>query len=72
VKSFAPANKSNTEDDDSLVQYRGMVGDDEDDEVERSVIVKDKGSKRGPSHCVRISLVHVSIIALRDKFSHLP
>ena len=43
MKSIAPATK--TDDDDSLTQYGGMVGDDEDDEVERSVIVKDKGSK---------------------------
>jgi len=45
AKPIAPANKSNKEDDDSLVQYGGMVGDDEDDEVERLVIVKDKGLK---------------------------
>ena len=37
-----------------------MVGDDEDDEVEQSVVVKEKGSKRGPSHYVCTSLVHVS------------
>ena len=36
-----------------------MVADDEDDEVERKVIVNDKGSKRGPSNYVRItSQVH--------------
>ncbi|KAF8799804.1 hypothetical protein BYT27DRAFT_7221912 [Phlegmacium glaucopus] len=54
AKSIAPANKSNTEDDDSLVQFGGMVGDDEDDEVERSVVVNDKGSKRGPSHYIEV------------------
>ena len=69
MKSIAPATK--TDDDDSLTQYGGMVGDDEDDEVERSVIVKDKGSKRGPSQYVRISLVHVSN-KLIDEFSHPP
>ena len=37
-----------------------MVGDDEDDEVERSAVVKDKKSKQGPSDYVRISLVPVS------------
>ena len=37
-----------------------MVGDDEDDEVERSAVVKEKKSKQGPtrpSDYVRISLV---------------
>ena len=37
-----------------------MVGDDEDDEVERSAVVKDKKLKQGPSDYVRISLVPVS------------
>ena len=37
-----------------------MIGDDEDDEVERSVVVVDKKSKRGPSDYVRISLVPLS------------
>ncbi|KIM49896.1 hypothetical protein M413DRAFT_43621, partial [Hebeloma cylindrosporum] len=50
AKSITPAIKSNTEDGDSLVQYGGMVGDDEDDAVERAVVVKGKGSKQGPSH----------------------
>ena len=58
------------EDDDSLVQYGGMVGDDEDDEVERLVVVKDKGLKRGPSNYVRTSLVHLSNNKLRNKCSH--
>ena len=47
------------------------MGDDEDDEVERSVVVKDKGPKRGPSHYVRISLVYV-INELIDESSHPP
>ena len=47
-----------------------MVGDDEDDEVERSVAVKEKGSKRGPSHYVCTSLVHVSNNELIDESSH--
>jgi hypothetical protein len=55
AKTIAPANKSNTEDDNS--QYAGMIGDNEDDEVERSAVVNDKGSKQGPSHYVRTSLV---------------
>jgi hypothetical protein len=59
-KFIAPANKSNTEDDDSLVQYGGMVGDDKDDEVERSVIVMDKGFKRAPSNYVHTTPVHVN------------
>ena len=48
--------------DDSPVQFSGMVGDDEDDEVERSVLVNDKGSKKGPSDYVRtyFKLIHVS------------
>ena len=37
-----------------------MVSDDEDDEVERSVIGIEKGSKWGPSQYVRTSIVHVS------------
>ena len=45
MKSIVLANKSNTEDDDSLVQYGGMIGDDEDDEVKWLVVVKDKGLK---------------------------
>jgi len=49
-----------------------MVGDDEDDEVERSVVVKEKGSKRGPSHYVRASLVHVSNNELIEESSHQP
>ena len=48
-KFIAPANKSNTEDDDSLVQFKGMVGDDEDDKVEWSVVVMDKGLKQALS-----------------------
>jgi hypothetical protein len=42
---IAPA-KSNTE-DDSPVQFGGMVDNDEDDEAERSILVNDKGSKKG-------------------------
>ena len=49
-----------------------MVGDDEDDEVERLVVVKDKGLKRGPSNYVRTSLVHLSNNKLRNKCSHHP
>ena len=48
------------EDYDSLTRYGGMVGDDEDDEVERSVVGIEKGSKRGPSQYVHTSIVHVS------------
>ena len=47
------------------------MGDDEDDEVEQSVVVKDKGPKRGPSHYARISLVHV-INELIDESSRPP
>ena len=60
------------EEDDSLAGYGGMVGDDEDDEVEQSVIMKEKGSKWGPSHYVRTSLVHVSNNELIDESSHQP
>jgi hypothetical protein len=35
------------------VAYGGMVGDDEDDEVERSAVVNHKGIKRSPSNYVR-------------------
>jgi hypothetical protein len=42
VKSLALASKSNTEDDNSLARYGGMVGDDEDDKVERPAVVNDK------------------------------
>ena len=69
MKSIAPATKM--DDDNSLAWYGGMVGDDEDDEVEWSVVVKDKGSKWGPSHYVCISLVHVSN-ELIDESSHPP
>ena len=37
-----------------------MIGDNEDDEVEHSVVVVDKKSKRGPSDYVHIYLVPVS------------
>jgi hypothetical protein len=54
IKSSAPADKSNQEDDiDSLVWYGGMVGDEENDEMEWSVIMNDKGPKRGPNRYVR-------------------
>lgn len=60
AKTVTPANKSSTEEDEtSPAQYGGMIGDDEDDEVERSVVVKDIKSKRGPSDYVCISLVPV-------------
>ena len=71
-KFIAPANKLNTEDDDSLVRFGGMVGDDEDDEVERSVIVTDKGLKRAPSDCVRTTLVHGNDNRITNEFSHRP
>jgi hypothetical protein len=46
------------EDGNSLSQYGGIVGDNEDDEVERSAVVNDKQSKRlgGPSNYVRTFL----------------
>jgi hypothetical protein len=58
----APANKSSTEEDDtSPAQFGGMIGDDEDDEVELSAIVNDKKSKRGGANdYVRISLIPVT------------
>ena len=72
MKFIAPANKSNTEDDDSLVWFEGMVGDDEDDEVERLVVVMDKGLKRAPSDYVHTTLVHGNNNRMTNKFSHCP
>ena len=69
-KFIAPANKSNTEDDDSLVQFGGMVGDDEDDEVEQSVIVTDKGLQQAPSDYVHTTLVHGNNNRMTNEFSH--
>jgi hypothetical protein len=78
-KAITPANnlKSNTEEaDNSPEQYGGMIGDDEDDEVERSVVVNDKKPKRGPSNYVStISLILVgtkltvdhSVIIYKDR-----
>ena len=44
------------EDDDSLVHYEGMVGDDEDDEVERSSHCEGQRVKTGSKLlCVYIS-----------------
>lgn len=54
------------------MRYGGMVGDEEDDEMERSAIVNDKGPKRGPNHYVRTSLVHVSNHKFIDQFSRHP
>jgi hypothetical protein len=43
AKTVKAPNKSSTEEDDtSPALYGGMIGDNEDDEVERSVVVKDK------------------------------
>jgi hypothetical protein len=53
AKSIAPAHKTNAEDDDSLVRYGGMVGDDEDDEMERSVVINNGVVKRSPTNYVR-------------------
>ena len=72
LECIALADQWNTEDEDSLVQYGGMVGDDEDDDVKWSVVVKDKGSKQGPSNYVHTTLVHVSSNKLTNKLSHHP
>ena len=39
-----------------------MIADDEDDEVERKVVVNDKVSKRGPSDYVHISLSSLILV----------
>ena len=62
-KTVAPDIKSNTEDDNPLVQYGGMIADNEDDEVERKVVVNDKVSKRGPSDYVHISLSSLILVS---------
>ena len=69
MKLIAPATKMDN--DDSLTQYGGLVGNDGDYGVDQSVVVNDKGLKRGPSQYVNISLVHVSN-KLIDEFSHPP
>jgi hypothetical protein len=62
----------NTEDDDSLVQFGGIVGDDKDDEVERLVIVMDKGLKQAPSDYVHTTLVHGNNNRMTKEFSCHP
>ena len=49
-----------------------MVGEDEDDEVEQKVVVKDKGSKQGPSHYVCTSDGPCKHNKLKNKFSPRP
>lgn len=59
AKPIASANKSNAEDDNSAEKYGGMIGDNEDDEVERrSVVNSNKESKPGASNYVRICSIH--------------
>ena len=39
------------DDNDSMVQYSGMVGDEEDDDLERVAVVSGKSSKKGTLVC---------------------
>ena len=39
------------DDDDSMVQYSGMVGDEEDDDLECVAVISGKSSKKGTLVC---------------------
>ncbi|KAF8801772.1 hypothetical protein BYT27DRAFT_7226672 [Phlegmacium glaucopus] len=61
TKLIAPADKTHQEDNNLLARYGGMISDNEDDEMERSAIVNDKGSKRGPNNYVPHRLIQSSL-----------